>query len=91
VRLGSETKKTRFITLRLIEVRSENTWHSYLTSVLDPAILPPYVVAYLYRRRWRIEETFNVVKRLLGLSYLGTGSLNGIKLQMWEGCFMVFW
>jgi hypothetical protein len=83
VRLGSGTKKTQFITLRLIEVRSGNTWHSYLTSVLDPAILPPYVVADLYRRRWRIEEAFNVVKRLLGLSYLWTGSLNGIKLQIW--------
>jgi len=83
VRLGSGTKKTQFITLRLIEVREGNTWHSYLTSVLDPAILPPYVVADLYRRRWRIEEAFNVVKRLLGLSYLWTGSLNGIKLQIW--------
>ena len=83
MRLGSGTKTTPFITLRLIEVRSGNTWHSYLTSVLDPTLLPPYVVADLYRRRWRIEEAFNVVKRLLGLSYLWTGSLNGIKLQIW--------
>jgi IS4 transposase len=51
--------------------------------VLDPNILPPYVVADLYRRRWRIESAFNTVKRLLGLSYLWTGSLNGIKLQIW--------
>src|SRR5919202_375662 len=80
VRLGAGTKKTPFITLRLIEVRSGKTWHSYLTSVLDPTILPPYVVADLYRRRWRIEDAFNTVKRLLGLSYLWTGSLNGIQL-----------
>jgi hypothetical protein len=33
VRLGSETGKTPFITLRLIEVRSGKAWHSYLTSV----------------------------------------------------------
>lgn len=91
VRLGSGTKTTPFITWRLIEVRSGNTWHSYLTSVLDPTLLPPYVVADLYRRRWRIEDAFNVVKRLLGLSYLWTGSLNGIKLQIWEGCFMACW
>jgi Transposase DDE domain len=52
-------------------------------SVLDPRVLPPYVVADLYRRRWRIEEAFNTVKRLLGLSYLWTGSLNGIQLQIW--------
>jgi hypothetical protein len=83
VRLGSGTAKTPFITLRLIEVRSGKTWHSYLTSVLDPQVLPPYVVADLYRRRWRIEEAFNTVKRLLGLSYLWTGSLNGIQLQIW--------
>jgi len=83
MRLGYGTKKTPFITLRLIEVRSGKTWHSYLTSVLDPTILPPYVVIDLYRRRWRIEDAFNTVKRLLGLSYLWTGSINGIQLQIW--------
>jgi IS4 transposase len=40
-------------------------------------------VADLYRRRWRIEEAFYTVKRLLGLSYLWTGSINGVKLQVW--------
>ena len=55
----------------------------YLTSVLEPEILPPYVVIDLYQKRWRIEDAFNVVKRLLGLSYLWTGSINGIKLQIW--------
>ena len=39
VRLGSGTAKTPFITLRLIEVRSGKTWHSYLTSVLEPQVL----------------------------------------------------
>ena len=83
IRLGSGTKTTPYITLRLIEVKSEKVWHSYLTSVLDPHILPPYVVADLYRKRWRIEEAFNIVKRLLGLSYLWVGSINGVKLQIW--------
>jgi hypothetical protein len=83
IRLGSGTSKTPFITLRLIEVRSGKIWHSYLTSVLDSHVLPPYVVADLYRRRWRIEDAFNTEKRLLGLSYLWTGSLNGIQLQIW--------
>ncbi len=58
--------------------------------MLDPLILPPYVVADLDRRRWRIEQAFNPVKRLLGLSYLWTGSINGVKLQIWEGYFMPF-
>jgi Transposase DDE domain len=85
--------------MRLVEIKVGKAWYSYLTSVLDPLILPPclvalftagnppsarrYVVADLYSRRWRIEEAFNTVKRLLGLSYIWTGSLNGIKLQLW--------
>jgi len=70
-------------TLRLIEVRFGSKWYQYLTSVLDPAVLPASVVADLYRRRWRIEEAFQTVKRLLNLAYLWTGSLNGILLQIW--------
>ncbi|MEH2395772.1 MAG: hypothetical protein V7K21_30400 [Nostoc sp.] len=31
-----------------------------------------------------MEEAFHTVKRLLGLSYLWTGSINGVKLQVWE-------
>ncbi len=70
--------------LRLIEVRFGRTWYRYLTSVLDPAVLPAPVVADLYRRRWRIEEAFLIVKRLLNLSYLWTGSVNGVLLQVWS-------
>lgn len=70
--------------IRLIEVRFGKTWYSYLTSVLDPAVLPASVVADLYRRRWRIEEAFLIVKRLLNLSYLWTGSQNGVLLQVWS-------
>jgi hypothetical protein len=70
--------------VRLIEVRFGRTWYRYVTSVLDPAILPASVVADLYRRRWRIEEAFLVVKRLLNLSYLWTGSVNGVLLQVWS-------
>ena len=83
IRIGCGQKDTPILTLRLIEVRSRNKWHSYLTSVIDPDILPPHVVANLYGKRWRIEEAFRIVKRLLDLSYLWTGSINGIKLQIW--------
>jgi hypothetical protein len=83
VRMGSGNAKTPSMTMRLVEIRAGKVWHSYLTSVLDPTVLPPYVVSDLYGRRWRIEEAFNTVKRLLGLSYLWTGSINGIKLQIW--------
>jgi Transposase DDE domain len=83
VKMGAGTKKIPYVTMRLVEIRVGKSWYSYLTSVLDPLILPPYVVADLYSRRWRIEEAFNTVKRLLGLSYIWTGSLNGIQLQLW--------
>ncbi len=76
-------QKTPVLTIRLVQIRSKNSWRSYLTSVQNPEILPPYVVAYLDQRRWRIEEAFCTVKILLNLSYLWTGSSNGIQLQIW--------
>ena len=81
--LGTGYQGNPILNLRLIEVRHGSSWYRYLTSVLDPSVLPPYVVADLYSRRWRIEESFLLLKRLLGLSYLWTGSINGIKLQLW--------
>lgn len=80
--LGGENGQCKH-TLRLVEVRFGSTCYQYLTSVLDTQLLPANVVADLYRRRWRIEEAFLIVKRLLSLSYLWTGSLNGILLQVW--------
>ena len=81
--LGSGQNGAPILQVRLIEVRFGQTWYRYVTSVLDPHVLPPFVVADLYRRRWRIEDAFNTAKRLLGLSYLWTGSVNGIQLQIW--------
>ncbi|MBD2451616.1 transposase [Nostoc sp. FACHB-152] len=83
IQLGTVRRGAPVLTLRLIEIKVGKTSYSYITSVLDPQILPPYAVADLYGRRWRIEEAFYSVKRLLGLSYLWTGSINGVKLQVW--------
>ena len=83
VRLGTGYQGNPILDLRLIEIRHGRSWYRYLTSVLDPNVLPPFVVEDLYSRRWRIEESFLLLKRLLGLSYLWTGSINGIKLQLW--------
>lgn len=69
--------------VRLIEVLYRGRWYRYLTNELDPARLPtPYVVA-LYWQRWRIEDAYNIVKRLLGLAYFWVGSQNGVELQLW--------
>jgi len=86
--VGKDAHGEPLVRLRLIEVRKGKGWYRYLTSVLEPEVLPPYVVADLYARRWRIEEAFHLVKRLLGLAYLWTGSLNGIKLQIWATWLM---
>ncbi|MEO0688647.1 MAG: IS4 family transposase, partial [Cyanobacteria bacterium J06649_11] len=83
ISLGTGYQGNPILNLRLVEIRHGNCWYRYLTSVLEAQVLPPYVVADLYGRRWRIEDTFNLLKRLLGLSYLWTGSLNGIQLQIW--------
>jgi hypothetical protein len=83
VNLGTGQNGAPILTVRVVEIRFGRIWYRYLTSVLDPEILPPFVVADLYRRRWRIEDAFNTAKRLLNLSYLWTGSVNGIQLQIW--------
>lgn len=83
IRLGTGYQGNPILDLRLVEIRHGRSWYRYLTSVLDPNVLPPFVVSDLYSRRWRIEESFLLLKRLLGLSYLWTGSINGIKLQIW--------
>jgi hypothetical protein len=69
--------------LRVVEVKHGTRWYRYLTNVLDPTVLPaPYVMA-LYWQRWRIEDAFAIVKRLLGLAYFWSGSSNGVQVQVW--------
>ncbi len=69
--------------VRLISVLYHGQWYRYLTNELDAARLPaPYAVA-LYWQRWRIEDAYAIVKRLLGLAYFWNGCQNGITLQLW--------
>jgi hypothetical protein len=69
--------------VRLIEVLYRGAWYRYLTNELEPARLPALDAIALYGQRWRIEDAFNVVKRLLGLAYFWSGSLNSVALQVW--------
>jgi hypothetical protein len=78
--MGSGTDRQQ---VRLVEVLVGTTWRRYLTSELDPARLPAGSVVALYAQRWRIEEAYALVKRLLGLAYFWTGSVNGVELQLW--------
>lgn len=69
--------------VRLIRVLVGPTWYRYLTNELSAERLPPLYAVALYRQRWRIEDAFAIVKRLLGLAYFWTGSVNGVQLQVW--------
>lgn len=82
VRLGQGPTQCATL-VRLIEIQIGGRWYRYLTNVLDPQLLPAEYVAELYGQRWRIEDAFNVVKRLLGLAYFWVGSINGVQVQIW--------
>lgn len=69
--------------LRRVSVLWGNTWHTYLTNVLEPSALSAQQVWELYRQRWRIEEAFLLTKRLLGLAYLWVGGSNGVQIQLY--------
>jgi Transposase DDE domain len=69
--------------LRLLEVRRPGGWHRYLTNVLDPQRLSAEDAVALYAQRWRVEDAFLAVKRLLGLAYFWTGAVNGVLVQLW--------
>jgi len=69
--------------VRLIEILARGQWYRYLTNECDPARLPAEMVIALYSYRWRIEDAFAAVKRLLGLAYFWVGAENGVQLQVW--------
>jgi len=69
--------------VRLIEIQHRGKWYRYLTNELDEVQLPTAYVVALYWQRWRIEDAYAIVKRLLGLAYFWSGSQNAIELQIW--------
>jgi hypothetical protein len=56
---------------------------TYLTSVLDPQVLPPIAVAQLYARRWDVEVAFKTIKRGLGLHLIWSTQWTMIAVQIW--------
>jgi hypothetical protein len=69
--------------VRLIEIQHRGQWYRYLTNELDEMQLPTAYVVALYWQRWRIEDAYAMVKRLLGLAYFWSGSQNAVELQIW--------
>jgi hypothetical protein len=82
VHLGNYRSNPSVHRVRLIELCIDGVWRQYLTNVLDPGRLSVPDVVVLYEARWKVETTFLLVKRLLGLSYLWVGGLNGVRLQV---------
>jgi hypothetical protein len=78
--IGSGKTRQR---VRVVKVLFEREWYAFLCNELDPTVLPVRYIVALYFQRWRIEDAFNIVKRLLGLAYFWTGSQRGIRLQIW--------
>jgi hypothetical protein len=80
---GPDPKTGQRLRMRRVAVLHHGRTHVYLTNVMDPAVLSASDVAALYRLRWRIEDAFKDVKRLLGLAYLAGSSVNAVHLQVW--------
>jgi len=69
--------------LRLVSIKVDNDYFSYITNVTDPSLLSPADIYYLYERRWNIEKSFNYLKRTLGLSYLWSSNKNITEIQLY--------
>lgn len=69
--------------VRLIEILYRGKWYRYITNELDEKKLPTAYGVALYWQRWRIEDAYNIVKRLLGLAYFWCGAQNAVEMQIW--------
>jgi hypothetical protein len=78
--IGQDDARQR---VRLVEVLYKGKWYRYLTNECDAQVLPTAYVVSLYWQRWRIEDAYNTIKRLLGLAYFWSGSQNAVELQLW--------
>ena len=78
--VGSEDSRQ---IVRLVEVLYGKTWYRYLSNELDTERLPIAYLVTLYWQRWRIEDAYAIVKRLLGLAYFWCGAQNAVEIQVW--------
>jgi len=78
--IGAEETRQQ---VRLIEVLYRGKWYRYLTNELDENKLPTAYAVALYWQRWRIEDAYAIVKRLLGLAYFWCGAQNAVEIQLW--------
>lgn len=69
--------------VRLIQFLYQGKWYRYLTNDLDATRLPVEYAVALYWQRWRIEDAYAIVKRLLGLAFFHCSAQNAVQMQLW--------
>lgn len=69
--------------IRLIHFLYQGKWYRYLTNDLDASHLPVEYAVALYWQRWRIEDAYAIVKRLLGLAFFHCSAQNAVQMQLW--------
>jgi hypothetical protein len=74
--------KARYAVRRITVTVGPRTW-TYLTNVVDPAMLSAAEVVALYGRRWDIELAFKLLKRELHLHLLWSASWEQVLTQVW--------
>ncbi len=74
--------------VRLVCFRVGSQRYSYLTNVLDPAVLSLADIARLYARRGDIELAFRELKEHLGLRLLWSAKLGVIYQQVWASLIL---
>ena len=82
-RWGDWTREELYGAARVLSALLADFVTRRMTSELDAARLPPRYVVALYWQRWRIEDAYNIVKRLLGLAYFWCGAQNAVEMQIW--------
>jgi hypothetical protein len=65
-----------------VQVLYQGKWYRYLSNELDAEKLPVHYLVALYWQRWRIEDAYNTIKRLLGLAYFWCGAQNAVEMQL---------
>ncbi|MDQ2907579.1 MAG: IS4 family transposase [Chloroflexota bacterium] len=81
--LGAHRADRTASLMRLVRVRYQGRWYSYLSNVTDPLRLSGADIVALYARRWDIELGFRMLKDHLGLRFLWSAKMQVIGAQLW--------
>lgn len=87
--IGTEDRRQL---VRLVEVLYLGRWYRYLSNELDVARLPATYLVALYWQRWRIEDAYAIVKRLLGSLIFGAALKTQLRFKSGQpGYSTQFW